>query len=1415
MERWVVVAALLLLAAQVLSQNINSQAGVISISSGNSCDSVSSDVLQCGDQGTASIAEIVAVPGEVLEFTFFALLPRRVSGGTGADCINVEKLPDGFEVPEGNCLVGKSLTARIEVSPVTMGYNLNAVTLPVPHAYTSHHTKAYKRIESQATPGVCEGYSEFFTGAGTNCDETKLFYPGSVRVESDIAGGFNSITNMKHLTGSLETWGKDDNIDDNLKSACNEVRYPPNGADSYLYSGVDLTDNPYYQVDPQATGIYFFDSPLVSATYADGDTCGSTYTCAKSSAGSKSRSCACPMLNYDELDETYGPSRTVQCSECAPYFGEYLGKATWLMKETSPCDTISNPDSNISNFGDDDDDDDSCGSASHDDVNDDCEDDDEEGFGGACDESECEPLFPTLEAYLKAVQGTCNVDPDNGDIEPKCQDDQFKTDLNIESKMQGRRFFCPNYENGHDDDNEAGGEFAFSCKSSKTSCAAQQRSYCGHTCKNTFMQGLLIGEAGKTPPQGRMWAGTAQVMESVYKCIDDGGTVDEANAPYGTRRRNTGVLYQGCIADCNAGKKCDVGGVNCRTDEGCDVFEHCLTGRPPLYDDCSGSDDDGYRRSVVNGPERIFKHMPMIPGCNPLRGYQPNAGDAWGSNTPKNIRKLPQDDDSFCSIDDEECVSATGIGDVTPFSSSSMQGGVFVARCPACACVPEFDDQPVEGGQEFFPSLQDVVDDINGGGGDGAIYQSNLCPAEGFADDEESLKERCNIPFPLYEDDDDTNSDGMHPDNPVDYIQFPFSTCAYGPKDRRGFRSVDHETYTHETGVRMRDHDTAEALGILMPYCQLYDIEPRPLPYYFVNATIIDNSPTDMIPTESLIVTPFETAIGTGVEAVNSLGNILIRIDDILSASGTTIGTNLEGAISICNATAGGQPGPPDVYNMARATPASQFEQSSDPVQAAADKKEFFKGLQNPWPEIRTNNGSIFWQGQSVDLPLQFGQARYTPVANFRLPGLLPMSEILFGLPGVAGNEEEPRRSWWYYINALERQRYGNNCGQIGIDARFFGNDANAAAACAGNRHRCVPGFLEGEDFTLQQWHYDSDITSDNPKQRTQENEVTSGNGGLYERNIIYNRLTEHTPCVVSGMYMDLLETTSCKEFLELAARGGHLPPNWTELLDEDGPCGDVRYWIQDGKLFFEDPQVRDDPSIAAELNLVVADSFLTEAGLQVSSGAIQTQPPPVCVAATESSNGHIGVFVKNTGTYEASYELTANCSAGVVSSGQATETLAPSETKEFDIVLSQTGPTQLGTFTCTLVLGTPAVPGLELQTVDLENCQLISTTDNPVFVPDRGTSDACADYGIDCISEASGADTISNEDKDILSSILLTIAILGVLLTYVLFLWLNRQAVKQYSKQKSAEVIYQESQETLSEQEGQKELVREALADQ
>ena len=1409
---------LLLVLDCVTPQNIQGQGGVISVSSGNSCDSTSSNLLQCGDQGTASIMEIVAVPGGILDFQFFAILPRRVSGtSTSASCIDVQSLPDGVEVPEGNCLVGRALDTHIEVTKITMGYNMEAVDLSIPHAYSSHHTNSHKRIESQTTPGVCQGYAHFYSGTNGANDDAELFYPGSTRVESDIAGGASLTTAT--LRNTLALWGQGDNadaLDTSLISTCRDVRYPPNGADADAYNSVGGIYD-----DTISTGIYFFDAPIVSATNADGDSYRSTYSCigAKQADNHRPRSCACPdNFDDDEMEETYGPSRTVQCSECAPYYGEYLGKAPWLMEAGGDC-SKGNGDQNIQNFGDDEDDDDDCGPVVADD--DACEDDDETNFTNACTVSACAPFFPSEQAYLDTVLDTvCFEDNDDGSIDSICgrdDADEARVDLNIESKMAGRRFFCPNYENSHDDDNEQDGSYTYSCTNSYSKCSAPQHSYCGHTCENTFMQGLMIGKQGITKPQGRMWAGTAQVMESVYKCIDDGGDEDEAAAPYGTRRRNTGLTYQGCIEDCNS--------INANGGT-CNVYERCISDRPPLYDDCSG-DDDGYRRSVVNGPERVYRHNPVIPGCGLNFGYYPNAGDTWPTNSPPGIRKEVQDDESFCSIDDEECVSASGIGDVTPpGSSASSAPGVFVARCPACSCIPRFDDQPAEGGQKFFPALgddfvSDDTDDEEGNPSDKTLYKSMQCPETGFADDEESIKSRCNTPYPLYEDDDDTNADGMHPDDPTDYLQWPFTVCPYGPKDRMGFTSTDHETYTGESGVRMRMADTSGTLGILQPYCQLYDLQPRPLPYYVVNVTITDNSPVDPLPTESLILTPFETAIGTGAEAVNSLGNILVRIDDVLSASGSTIGTNLGGSIVICNATTGGMPGAPPVYNMARAAPASQYQVPDGPgapVNATIDRQEFFQGLVNPWPAIRANNNSIFFQAQSIELGEIYGTGPaaepFKPVPNFLLPGLVPMAEILLGLPGVAGSEEEPRRSWWYYINALERQRYGRNCGQIGIDAKFFGNDANAAAACAGNRHRCVPGFVEGMDWTLQQRNFDSDITSDNAKLRTQKRQVTSGNNGLWERYIRDVLLTEHTPCVVSGMFMDLLtRATNCKEFLELSSTYGHLPPNWAELLDDNGPCGDVNYWIQDGKLLYEDPLVRDDSGIAIQLELVAADAVLTADSLPVSSGKIQTSPPPVCVAATQSSNGHIGVFVKNTGTFEASYLLSANCSANVVVSQQATNTLAPGETKEFDLVLSQSGPADLGTFSCSLVLGTPAVADFILDTVELTDCQLVSTADNPITVPGNGSTDACSESGADCLINSSTSNSISSQTKNYLADILVITLVLIAILTYALFLWLNRQATTQYSKRKAAESILEQSQSTLSQQRSQKELLDAARA--
>ena len=77
----------------------------------------------------------------------------------------------------------------------------------------------------------------------------------------------------------------------------------------------------------------------------------------------------------------------------------------------------------------------------------------------------------------------------------------------------------------------------------------------------------------------------------------------------------------------------------------------------------------------------------------------------------------------------------------------------------------------------------------------------------------------------------------------------------------------------------------------------------------------------------------------------------------------------------------------------------------------------------------------------------------------------------------------------------------------------------------------------------------------------------------------------------------------------------------------------------------------------------------------------------------------------------------------------------------------------------------------------------------------------------------SSTSNSISSQTKNYLADILVITLVLIAILTYALFLWLNRQATTQYSKRKAAESILEQSPSTLSQQRSQKELLDAARA--
>lgn len=1323
-----VVLLVALLARDALQQDttqqqlIQSQTGIISVTTSKSCVSVS-PTLECQDEGTATILELAVPIGEPLEYTFFGLYPRAEvnpsPGGNGENCI-VSASDTANE-----CLVGRQLKVTVEASEITMGYNLIGRNLNVPFAYASHHTKAYKQLKQLPGP-QCTGYGEAFIPFMDDDDEATNFYP-TVRVNNIImaAGCSSDFSNTVPMSQRVEGWGDSDKFQCGASSTFPQTSCTDTLSRKEVDTALDDDDGS----DSNVVGQTFFDAPVITSSARDADGRVGNYR------GSNQMSCGFTSADGDDVG--YSMERSHWCSLSGAFYGNYLGTGPFKMSAG-----IGIGDNSDDNY-DDDNDNDSCGSGGGGDADDE---------GASNQDGLCQSLYQFCDDDLDTAQirriacqfcTGCTTSDGSDVCDPagtgtvtggctntcvqcggalglsSCQTTETgsELDLNINSKMGGggsfsgsRRFFTPFWEGRDDDNDDEGGPDITG--SSCVGCATTRRSYCGSACADKYMQQLAGSGATGDPkptathPGCRQLVGSGYVVDRVYKCIDDGGDVDDND--------NTGFDH-----DC----------LNNLAD-GASPYT-CITGRPPLYDDCDNDDD---RKNVVAGPERVYYTNPVIPGVGREFGRWPNQGYA---NSAANILPdgVENDDVSFCSADDENCCSASGLA-----SSAGATGDkvTWVARCPACMCIPSTGLQLGNIGSKFedFNNPDQVPSNMIC---DPALFGSNP--------DDTTIKQRCNTAFPGYPDDNGDNTDDMHPDDLQDYDP-TITVCPLSNIDRTGFLSIDHRSIQKNFGrdsgdPRVRAHDTAEAFSILGPYCYPYDIETKPIPYYSVTVTIEDVTPgipaENLIPTDTIVLSPYPTKDNAnGAEGTNSARNIYGRIDEPVTASGT-FGTNLGGMIVVCNATVDGSAGPPSGWSM-----------------TGADST-LSEAIQSPYEEIRRGQ-SVFTEGSAR---ISLGGA---PINNDDLVGFPPLPEILASCPDAydpfdpaeADSNGYREGSFWYYVNERRKDTYGRGCKQIGMEDDFYSNDANAATACAGLKHRCTPGYIEGEDWYLQQRNYDLDLLSDDARLQTQHRQgKQSFNQGLYEQFLVDTRLTEYTPAVITGIFNRALAATDCSSFKTLMESSGHVPPNYVTESDAE-TCDDPNYWVDRTTLFYRDPSVNNDAT-SIIMELAFADAILLAAGTTVSGGVFitcegedrstSTCPFPICVVGEQSSTGHIAISVENVGTVAAAYSVSGNCTNNVVVTSQQTLTINPSQTVQFNLEMAHSGTPDETDFICDLQLETPAVPGLILDRLELDDC-VISLNASPNITFSNGPIDECSLYNDGCAADASGGNFSPTDDQ-------------------------------------------------------------------
>ena len=861
-------------------------------------------------------------------------------------------------------------------------------------------------------------------------------------------------------------------------------------------------------------------------------------------------------------------------------------------------------------------------------------------------------------------------------------------------------------------------------------CNANDHSkrYCTDACSDKF------GEYLNERSPGRQWFGSEYDIGRMYKCIDDGGDEDDFDS-FGFNIECVQEKFPNYDYD-NFENNVDINFY--------DFFE-CFEDRPLMYDDC---DEDDFRRDAVLGPYRVFEYNKVIPGCSLYNSLIPSIDKSkWptttNSNRPDRFFECTDNnqdnchDSSPCSVDDDECI------DSKIYSYDPNSGDVIpVALCPSCGCIPQLQNPFNKSGRSYKVQEEFQCDDS-------IIF--------GDDDTSDSIKRICNSQFPLYEDDDDIeNDDNMHPSNPFDYETLPLNVCPFNGPDRIGLISTNF--YTDPLSLEIAP--TAQAIGTLLPYCSAYEIEPKAIPYYNINITLFSEE-DDNFPTQTVILSNFQEGSEISSEGISNDNLLYGKIDgiDIITKK---LASDLRGLIVICNAGAkDGSYSPPNNFNMG-----GDFTNNS----------EFFKNFKNPWETIFNSESNTF----NIDNP-NFDRDNLIPFKFSDLPGLPPLPQLLNLLNNL------PENSWWYYVSPEKRYTYGEGPGQIGLDPiglngniPFYNDITNTENTCKKRKNEDVPGFSD-EPYLLQQRWFGSNITGQNPFGSINDNNCNLANKnckgspfkGMYEKALVYKKLKVHTPCVVSGMFFDLLKARDCDSFNELLKLQNHLPPNYVSIDNSNSKqrCQIPNYFIQNNKLIYTGSET-DTKNLYLRLKIAIPESNLLSVDQYVSTAKfINLNLSNYCSVIKNTNNGGFYFQIQNTGDSKGSYFTEINCNSNIISNTPPESTIVsnlnPGEQSEpVFINIQHQGSIPLNnTALCTLFLHPVSLPEILLDKQQI-SCSIEKESLNLNFT--QVSENTCDLYNVGCSSDDFD-ENYSFKLRNISSFLILILSIILLILSIII----------------------------------------------
>lgn len=486
---------------------------------------------------------------------------------------------------------------------------------------------------------------------------------------------------------------------------------------------------------------------------------------------------------------------------------------------------------------------------------------------------------------------------------------------------------------------------------------------------------------------------------------------------------------------------------------------------------------------------------------------------------------------------------------------------------------------------------------------------------------------------------------------------------------------------------------TADTMGTLGPTCRVWDVRPAAIPQYAVRAVLYDDTTGEVL--ENI------TVYNVGTQNVPPQANNTNDDSEQLAQDATqspepdpqsTLGANrlmfvdLTGFETVTGSVA------PDFLSqvvVCNTTDANlgMFTSDRDPV---------FGIPSNPWV---TNNND---QCQSVNPPVGCRDGVMTN-AFCQGSGKVPLPQCLAAKPQQPGAPYNPY-AWWYTIPPRKRRFVGRSCGQIGFSQASFNEKTLVRVMCQSARYTCVPGWIPGTDWTLEERLRDQLNTT----QR-----LTSITGQVYQgsnsqERVLRDSMVMHMPCVVSGYLREWSELQSCQAFLDAASRQGYLPDDWV-VNTGDSKCSLPNYWVDGSRLYRSSTsQTNTLANIRLRVGIV---GTLAQVEATVSSGIfVVPADGSVACAVQQGGAGQLQLVVQNTGTLVGRYRVSGNCSNGVQVLPLERD-VPPGASQLFQLGLRQTGFANISVVqgsSCTFLLDNPSFPQLRFDLLQDRTCQVL-----------------------------------------------------------------------------------------------------------